>query len=256
VMTAAEMCLYEYFQLCPPAAGSPALQALAYGAVAALCLLRALDTGRAERCTLLLLVLIVLATLSLALASTRELKDYLTAVSTTIVGVFYTGLALSCLLSLRYSCLGARALGLDAAASASCGRNLLFMLLLVIWADDTFAYFVGRAVGRRKLFPAISPKKTLEGSMAGLTGGVLVAWAFARLFWKTADLTTVILLAGLVALVGQIGDLVESAMKRGANLKDSGSVLPGHGGVLDRLDSLLFGAPVLWLALAVMDFWR
>jgi phosphatidate cytidylyltransferase len=106
------------------------------------------------------------------------------------------------------------------------------------------------------LFPSISPKKTLEGSVAGFVGSLLVAWGFARLFWQTANLKTVILLAGLVALFGQIGDLAESAMKRGANLKDSGSVLPGHGGLLDRVDSLLFGAPVLWLTLAIMDIWR
>jgi phosphatidate cytidylyltransferase len=129
-------------------------------------------------------------------------------------------------------------------------------LFLVIWADDTCAYLVGRTMGRKMLFPSISPKKTLEGSVAGLVGSLLVAWGFARLFWQTASLKTVILLAGLVALFGQIGDLVESAMKRGANLKDSGSVLPGHGGLLDRVDSLLFGAPVLWLTLAVLDFWR
>ena len=124
----------------------------------------------------------------------------------------------------------------------------MLLLFLVIWADDTFAYLVGRTIGRKMLFPSISPKKTLEGSVAGFVGSLLVAWGFARLFWQTASLKTVILLAGLVALFGQIGDLAESAMKRGANLKDSGSVLPGHGGLLDRVDSLLFGAPVLWLS--------
>jgi phosphatidate cytidylyltransferase len=132
----------------------------------------------------------------------------------------------------------------------------MLLLFLVIWADDTFAYLVGRTIGRRMLFPSISPKKTLEGSVAGFVGSLLVACGFARLFWQTASLKTVILLAALVALSGQIGDLAESAMKRGANLKDSGSVLPGHGGMLDRVDSLLFGAPVLWLTLAIMDVWR
>ena len=132
----------------------------------------------------------------------------------------------------------------------------MLLLFLVIWADDTFAYLVGRTIGRNMLFPSISPKKTLEGSVAGFVGSLLVAWGFAHLFWQTASLKKVILLAGLVALFGQIGDLAESAMKRGANLKDSGSVLPGHGGLLDRVDSLLFGAPVLWLSLAIMDFWR
>jgi len=129
-------------------------------------------------------------------------------------------------------------------------------LFLVIWADDTFAYLIGRTIGRKRLSPSISPKKTLEGSVAGLGGSLLVAWGFTSLFWQTASWKEVMLLAGIVALFGQIGDLAESAIKRGASVKDSGSVLPGHGGLLDRVDSLLFGAPVLWLSLAIWDLWR
>jgi phosphatidate cytidylyltransferase len=132
----------------------------------------------------------------------------------------------------------------------------MLLLFLVIWADDTLAYLVGRAIGRKRLFPSISPHKTLEGSLAGLVGSLLVAWGFAGLFWQTASMKKVILLAVLVAVFGQIGDLAESAMKRGANLKDSGSALPGHGGLLDRVDSLLFGAPVLWLSLVIVGLWR
>lgn len=106
------------------------------------------------------------------------------------------------------------------------------------------------------LFPSISPKKTLEGSVAGLGGSLLIAWVFTSLVWQTASLKKVMLLAGIVAVFGQIGDLAESAMKRGASVKDSGSVLPGHGGLLDRVDSLLFGAPVLWLSLVIWELWR
>jgi phosphatidate cytidylyltransferase len=139
---------------------------------------------------------------------------------------------------------------------AAGGRNLLLLLFLVIWADDTFAYLVGRTIGRNRLFPSISPKKTLEGSVAGLGGSLLVAWGFTSLFWQTASWKKAMLLAGIVAVFGQIGDLAESAIKRGASVKDSGSVLPGHGGLLDRVDSLLFGAPVLWLSLAIWELWR
>jgi CDP-diglyceride synthetase len=205
---------------------------------------------------LVLLVAFVLLTLAIGLVVNRDLNTYLGAIATTIFGVAYIGLALSCLLPLRFSRLGAGSLGLAATAGGSGGRKLTLLLFLVIWADDTFAYLVGRAIGRKLLFPSISPKKTLEGSVAGFLGSLLVAWGFARWFWQTASLETVILLAGLVALSGQIGDLAESAMKRAANLKDSGTVLPGHGGLLDRMDSLLFGAPVLWLTLAIMDMWR
>jgi phosphatidate cytidylyltransferase len=255
VIVTAELCLYEFFKLCQQA-GFKTFPLLAYLVSAALCAVRAMETSGAEMYSLVLLVALVLVTLTVALALTRDLKTYLGAIATTTFGVVYIGLALSCLLPLRFSRLGAGSLGLAGPAGATEGRNLMLLLFLVIWADDTFAYLVGRTIGRRMLFPSISPKKTLEGSAAGLVGSLLVAWGFARLFWQTASLKTVILLAGLVALFGQIGDLAESAMKRGASLKDSGSVLPGHGGLLDRVDSLLFGAPVLWLTLAIMDFWR
>jgi phosphatidate cytidylyltransferase len=255
VIAVVELCLYEFYKICQHAGFKP-LSALGYLAGAALCAVRAMETSRAEMYSLVLLVAFVLMTLTMALVMTRDLKTYLGAIATTTFSVVYIGLALSCLLPLRFSRLGAGWLGLAATPSFSEGRKLMLLLFLVIWADDTFAYLVGRTIGRKMLFPSISPKKTLEGSVAGLVGSLLVAWSFARLFWQTASLKIVILLAGLVALFGQIGDLVESAMKRGANLKDSGSALPGHGGLLDRVDSLLLGAPALWLTLAILDFWR
>jgi phosphatidate cytidylyltransferase len=255
VIACVELCLYEFFKLCQHA-GFKTFPLPAYLASAALCALRAMETSRGEMYSLALVIMLVLVTLTAGLVSARDLKTYLSAISTTIFGVVYIGLALSCLPPLRFSHLGAGSLGLAGTAATSAGRNLMLLLFLVIWADDTFAYLIGLTMGRKLLFPSISPKKTLEGSVAGLVGSLLVAWGFARLFWQTASLKKVILLAGLVALFGQIGDLAESAMKRGANLKDSGSVLPGHGGLLDRVDSLLFGAPVLWLSLAIMDFWR
>jgi phosphatidate cytidylyltransferase len=255
VILVVEVCLYEFFQLCRHAGFKP-LPALAYAAGAGLCAVRAMATDRAEGYSLVLLVAFVLVTLTLELPVRRDLGTYLGASAATVFSVVYIGLGLSCLLPLRFSRLGAGSLGLAGGAGEGAGRMLMLLLFLVIWADDTFAYLVGRAMGRKKLFPSISPKKTLEGSVAGLVGSLLVAWGFGHWFWQTANLETVILLAGLVAFFGQLGDLAESAMKRSANLKDSGSVLPGHGGLLDRLDSLLFGAPVLWLALAILDFWR
>jgi phosphatidate cytidylyltransferase len=125
-------------------------------------------------------------------------------------------------------------------------------LFVVIWAGDICAYLVGRSVGRIPLFPRISPRKTWEGSLAGLGGSLLASWAFAHWFWKPDNMKIVILLAAWIAVAGQVGDLVESAIKRGAHQKDSGALLPGHGGFLDRIDSLLFAAPALWLALLVL----
>jgi len=255
VIVVAEICLYELFQLCRHA-GFTSFPLPAYLFSAALCAARAVETNRTETYSLAVLVAFLLVTLTTALVMTRDLKTYLGAIATTIFGVVYIGLALSCLLPLRFSQPGTGGLGLAGTAVTSVGRNLMLLLFLVIWADDTLAYVVGHAIGRKRLFPSISPHKTLEGSVAGLVGSLLVAWGFARLFWQTACMKEVILLAGLVALFGQVGDLAESAMKRGANLKDSGSALPGHGGLLDRVDSLLFGAPVLWLSLTIMGFWR
>ena len=126
----------------------------------------------------------------------------------------------------------------------------------MIWAGDICAYLVGRPFGRRPFFARISPRKTWEGALAGMTGSLVAAWAFAHWFWTTADVKKVILLAAWIAAAGQVGDLVESAIKRGANQKDSGALLPGHGGFLDRIDSLLFGAPALWLGLfALLARW-
>jgi phosphatidate cytidylyltransferase len=255
VIAAVELCLYEFFQLCRYAEFKP-LSMLGYLAGAALCAVRALEASGSALYSLLLLVALVLITLTAALATSRDLKTYLGTAATTIFGVLYIGLGLSCVIPLRFSHLSQNVLRVAGAADASGGRNLLLLLFLVIWADDTFAYLVGRTIGRNMLFPSISPKKTLEGSVAGLGGSLLVAWGFTSLVWQTASLKQVMLLAGLIALFGQIGDLAESAMKRGASVKDSGSVLPGHGGLLDRVDSLLFGAPVLWLSLAIWDFWR
>jgi phosphatidate cytidylyltransferase len=125
-------------------------------------------------------------------------------------------------------------------------------LFVVIWAGDICAYLVGRPLGRTPFFARISPRKTWEGALAGLAGSLLAAWAYQHWFWKTGDAKTVMLMAVWLAMAGQVGDLVESAIKRGASQKDSGTLLPGHGGFLDRIDSLIFAAPALWLALIIL----
>lgn len=126
------------------------------------------------------------------------------------------------------------------------GSARLLLLLGIVMGGDTMAYFSGRALGRHRLAPAISPGKTVEGAVGGLLGGaaagVIAHWvAFpSRPAWILG------LLGGAVAIAGTLGDLFESALKRWAGVKDSGALLPGHGGMLDRLDSLLFGAPLLY----------
>jgi phosphatidate cytidylyltransferase len=148
------------------------------------------------------------------------------------------------------------------------GAFLILYLLLVVWAGDIFAYFVGRSMGRHLMASRISPKKTWEGAAASLIASLAIGGA---LFYYSSSLSTTFLNWGLIqrrdgmfglerpallpvlaltaALNGaaQLGDLVESLIKRGAGVKDSGTILPGHGGMLDRIDALLFAAPVLWL---------
>jgi phosphatidate cytidylyltransferase len=255
LLVVVERTVYEYFEL-SRAAGLGGYRWLGYVGSAALCLgqwagvnssrssIAAGAMGEAAS-ALVVAALIVPFGLTVALVWTRELRGYLSAACSTLFGIFYVGLTLSFLVPLRLSSALVQQRG-----TAVPHRYLVLFLFMVIWAGDIFAYVVGRGVGRTLIFPHISPKKTLEGSLAGLAGSLLVAWALTR-WWQTSDLKTVMLLAGLVALAGQAGDLVESALKRSADIKDSGSLLPGHGGLLDRLDSLIFGAPVLWAALAL-----
>lgn len=124
------------------------------------------------------------------------------------------------------------------------GPKLLLFALVITWVGDTAAYFVGRAMGKHPLAPVISPKKSWEGAIASIFGALLVAVVFAR--WLTVPLTHLLAMAAAGNIAGQTGDLVESAYKRSAGVKDSGSLLPGHGGVLDRIDALILAIPVVW----------
>lgn len=128
----------------------------------------------------------------------------------------------------------------------SFGPRAVLLLFLLVWGCDSFAYYVGRRFGRRRLAPTVSPNKTVEGAVGGLVGGTLIgaaagAWLILPEFGPARGA-----LAGAAAsTAGQIGDLVESLWKRGAGVKDSGVFLPGHGGFYDRIDSLLYAGPVL-----------
>jgi phosphatidate cytidylyltransferase len=127
----------------------------------------------------------------------------------------------------------------------------LMIALLVSWAGDTAALYIGRAFGRHKLAPRVSPQKTWEGAFGSLLGGVLAAGVYAHYLIPTAPLKLVLPIAAAANIAGQLGDLCESAFKRGANVKDSGTTLPGHGGWLDRIDATLFSIPVVYALLSV-----
>jgi phosphatidate cytidylyltransferase len=161
-----------------------------------------------------------------------------------VFGLLYIGLSMSTLYLL---------------SSQDNGPSLLLFLVLVVWSGDIAALYVGRAFGRWKLAPKLSPNKTWEGSFASIAGSVLITLLLIYLsrVLTARDIDTLsypgnrglwVGLAVLVNVAAQIGDLVESAIKRGAGVKDSGHLLPGHGGMLDRIDALLLAAPVLWYA--------
>jgi phosphatidate cytidylyltransferase len=128
---------------------------------------------------------------------------------------------------------------------------LVFLLLFIVWVGDSAAFYVGRRFGRHKMAPTISPKKSWEGAAAGFLGGLAAAAAWG--LWHRGRLEPELLVvAAFTAAAGQVGDLVESMLKRGVGVKDSGHLLPGHGGVLDRCDALLFAAPVLQLGVFLL----
>lgn len=129
-------------------------------------------------------------------------------------------------------------------ASGADGPRLLMFVLVITWVGDTAAYFVGRAIGKHPFAPVLSPKKSWEGAIASLLGALVVAIAFAR--FLTIPLSHLLAMAAVGNAAGQAGDLLESAYKRSAGVKDSGSLLPGHGGVLDRIDALILAIPVVW----------
>jgi phosphatidate cytidylyltransferase len=131
------------------------------------------------------------------------------------------------------------------------GRELIYFLVLTTWAGDIAAFYVGSRFGREPLAPRISPKKTVEGALGGMVATMLVAIAGSPWIWPRLPWAVAAVLGLLLNIVGILGDLCESAVKRGAGVKDSGDLIPGHGGVLDRLDSLMFACPVLYALVRV-----
>ena len=126
------------------------------------------------------------------------------------------------------------------------GVQWIFFILCILWLGDSGAYFVGKAIGRRKLSPAISPNKTVEGAAGGVVASLLAGFACKSIFLPELPAVHCFFLTLVIALAGQLGDLCESSFKRIRGVKDSGTLLPGHGGILDRIDSLLFAAPVAY----------
>ncbi len=126
--------------------------------------------------------------------------------------------------------------------------KIIISIFILIWTNDTFAYIVGKSIGKHKLLEKISPKKTIEGFIGGIIFTVLASYIIAKYYIQIKEVNTFIwiIIALIVSIFGTIGDLIESKFKRIAGVKDSGKIMPGHGGVLDRLDSIIFAAPIVY----------
>jgi phosphatidate cytidylyltransferase len=169
----------------------------------------------------------------LSLLSRRPLGECLASDSVTVFSALFLGVFLGYQLALR-------------GAADELGRDLIYLLFLVVWGADAAAYYAGRALGRRPLAPRVSPRKTVEGAAAGIAGGVVSALLARAWFLPRLRVGDCVALGILLGIAGILGDLVESSWKRGSEVKDSASLVPGHGGILDRCDSLLFGGPILY----------
>jgi len=179
----------------------------------------------------------------------RPVEQVMTDASASIFCLVYIGMTLIALPTLH---------------ELSNGPSLVAFLFCVVWAGDIAALYVGRAWGRHKLAPRLSPNKTWEGALGSVAGSLLVTGGLLGLaallqMWNSGalsypeDVWYWLVLAVVVNIAAQVGDLAESALKRSAGVKDSGTLLPGHGGVLDRIDALLLAAPVLWYAQVILQ---
>jgi phosphatidate cytidylyltransferase len=131
--------------------------------------------------------------------------------------------------------------------------KIIISIFVIIWTNDTFAYLVGKNFGKRKLFEQISPKKTIEGFVGGLIFGLLAGYLLSK-YYIQASLMFWLIISAIVVVFGTLGDLIESKFKRVAQVKDSGKIMPGHGGILDRLDSIIFAAPFVFLFYQIMYY--
>ncbi len=177
------------------------------------------------------LVASILVLFVVAIFTSREAGGILHPAIAALASIVYIGLTLGFIVSL---------------AGLNEGRWWMLLSLIVVWTNDTFAYYTGKNLGRHKLCPTVSPGKTIEGAVGGLIGAVIAAPAFTYFAGLDASFTYLALVGLLLGIIAVLGDLVESAIKRSIGIKDSGGIIPGHGGVLDRIDSLLFVVPALY----------
>ena len=228
--------LYEFYLLARRRDMKPDIVAGYLGAAALFTIFYFTEPGRDLDATMILLTLLALTIGVLVAATLRgaPFEKIITSSGATILGVLYVVL------------LGGHLVAVRTGFQQQLSAHLLSFFFLVLMGADTGAYYTGRAIGKHELAPKISPGKTWEGVVGGIVTGLALAAAAHFWFFRELPLKWALPLAAVMTLLGILGDLTESALKRGAGAKDAAKILPGHGGVLDRLDSLLFNAPLIY----------
>ncbi|HEY7911230.1 MAG TPA: phosphatidate cytidylyltransferase [Blastocatellia bacterium] len=234
---AALIALYEFYNLAAKVACRPTRIA---GYAAGLLIIYLLAADEPGWIVAALAGLTIISFLD-ALREPDHINASLASVASTLFGVIYVALLAGFLAGVRM--IGHE----DGAAGASMlAPKLLTMFFAMVMMTDTGAYYTGRSIGRHKLAPRVSPGKTIEGSIGGFVAAALTGPLCKLTFFPEIPMVDALLLGAAIGIIGQIGDLAESLLKRGAGVKDSGAIFPGHGGMLDRVDSILFCAPVLY----------
>jgi phosphatidate cytidylyltransferase len=179
---------------------------------------------------------LTIISLAAALARPDEMNKSLVSVSATVFGVAYVALLASFLVGVR----------MIHTPESHLASKLLTMFFAMVMMTDTGAYYTGRSIGRHKLAPRVSPGKTIEGAVGGFIAAIITGPLCKWIFFPEIQIVHAMALGATIGVLGQVGDLAESMLKRGSGVKDSGNLLPGHGGMLDRVDSILFCAPLLY----------
>jgi len=184
--------------------------------------------------------LLSLLTLLLIIELFRNKGSAINNISSTLLGIFYTGLFSAAII-------GIREFYVDTPLSYANGGFIIISIFITLWMTDSAAYFIGTAFGKHKLFPRVSPKKSWEGAIAGFIFAIITIVVLKIVLLSFLDWVDIIAFGVIIGIFGQVGDLVESLIKRDAGVKDSSNIIPGHGGIFDRFDSLLFSAPIIFL---------
>jgi phosphatidate cytidylyltransferase len=231
---AALIALYEFYNLASKS-GSRPLSIPGY--VAGLVVVAAFVFDRPVWIVAALAFLTIIS-LASSIARPEEMSRSLASVSATVFGVIYTALLAGYLVGVRMTP--------NTEATPLLAAKLLTTFFAMVMMTDTGAYYTGRSIGRHKLAPRVSPGKTIEGSIGGFVAAAIVGLISKLIFFPTMPIWHALALGAVIGVVSQVGDLAESLLKRGAEVKDSGNIFPGHGGMLDRVDSILFCAPIIY----------